>query len=414
MSGRHSHLARVVLLGAVAAAFAAPSPAVAGVVTSDGASARFSDPSGARDDLSTTLRLLNDPSISTDPQGWSASFYALGAPVTWGAGCEEGFVGSVCPFGTSAPGALAIDLGGGDDELELLVTTEAAGAPTRITVAAGPGDDAVSTIRARAEIDGGDGDDVIEPDERSALDVPPDATAGGVVRGGAGTDTVDYEQTLNEIAVSLDGVANDGRPGERDNVLADVENVTGSHYRNRLLGSPAANVLKGGSGTDRITGAGGRDTLVGGGGNDTIDALDGMPGDRVECNDGADLALVDAGDLIAVEDTVGGAACERLTWAPAIGASTLRHRGGRVDARLTCPNEAQRCHGTLVLRSSARKPQTLAQASYRIKRGQRATLRLALTRAGRAALRHRSVKVTAIVQPRGATATAGRTLAVRR
>jgi hypothetical protein len=396
-----------VALLTVTVALGMPAIAAAGTATSEGGTARFADAAGARENLSVKLE-------RPDPQGWNVQFYSLADPVTWGAGCEEGFVGTICPYGVSPPGALAVDLAGGDDKLDLLVTAEAAGAPTRITVAAGPGNDEISSVRARAEIDGGEGDDFIEPDERTALDVPPDATPGGVIRGGAGRDTVDYEQTLNEIRVSLDGVADDGRPGEGDNVQRDVENVTGSHYGNTLLGSAVANILTGGSGTDRIAGGAGRDSLRGGGGDDTIDALDGAGGDRVECSEGADSTLVDAGDIVAVQETVGGAACERVTWAPAIGGSKLRIRGGRVLVGLKCPQAASRCRGTVRLRSAGGKLKTLAQGSYRIKRGQRAELRLKPTNAGRAAFKRRSAKATAFVQPSGATATAGRAVTVRR
>ena len=405
-----SRWGQIALLATIAM-FAFPSVAAAGVATSEGGTVRFADPAGAGDDLTVTLRFVDDPSRTTYPQGWSTGFYGLLTPVTWGAGCEEGYVGTVCPYGASAPAGVAVDSGAGDDELDLIVTAEAAAAPTRITLAAGPGDDVIVSVRARAELDGGEGDDVVKPDERLALDFPPDATPGGVIRGGAGTDTVNYEQALNPIAVSLDGVANDGRPGERDNVHPDVENVTGSHYGNTLTGSSAANVLNGGGGEDRISGGSGRDTLDGRTGNDTIDALDAAPGDRITCGEGADVALVDSGDIVASDPF---AACEQVAWAPRLARSTLRYRDGRITVTLACPTEAANCRGTVALRSAASKPRTLAKAGYRLKRGKRASLRLKPNRAGRSALKRRSVKATVHVAPRGASADAGRSITVRR
>jgi hypothetical protein len=329
-------------LTAAVALLGVPAVAAAGIASSEGGTARFSDPSGANDDLSVTLERI-DRTPDVDPQGWNVLFYSLADPVTWGAGCQEGFVGTICPYGPNPPAALAVDLGDGDDQLELDVKVEAADAPTRISVSAGAGDDLVATVRARADIDGGPGDDVIKPDERRALDLPPDPTPGGVIRGGAG-----------------------------------------------------------------------RDQLDGRGGNDTIDALDGAPGDRIACADGADVALADAGDIVAVEQTTGGAACERVTWAPRLVSSRLRYRDGRIALALSCPRAASTCRGSVLLRSAGSRPRTLARTRYRAKSGKRASLRLKTTRAGRSAFKRRSVKATALVQPRGATTATGPVVTVRR
>jgi Ca2+-binding RTX toxin-like protein len=405
MNSRGSRRTARIALLAIAAALGAPAIAAAGVATSEGGTAGFSDPTGANDDLSATLELISR-SADVDPQGWNALFYAGGTVVTPGAGCGPGFVGTICPFGAGPPGGLVVDLGAGDDQLELDVTAEAVGAPTRISVAGGPGNDLIATVRARADLDGGDGDDAIKPDERRALELPPPPTPGGVIHGGGGTDTVDYEHALDPIAVSLDGVANDGRPGEGDNVHPDVENVTGSHFGNTLVGSAVANVLIGGSGADRITGAGGRDQLDGRDGNDTLDALDGAPGDRVQCGEGADVALVDAGDIVA--------ACAQVTWAPRLTASKLRYRDGRIALALRCPEAAKSCRGTVLLRSGGSKPKTFLRAGYRVKRGKRTTLRVKPTRSGRSAFKRRTVKATALVQPRGVTVATGPAVTVRR
>jgi Ca2+-binding RTX toxin-like protein len=390
---------------AIAAALTVPAVASAGTATSEGGAARYADAAGAADNLSVALELIGE-TPDVDPQGWNVLFHSLADPIVRGVGCGAGFVGTICPYGPTPPGALAVDLGAGDDRLELDVKPEAAGATTRIALSGGAGDDAISTVRARAEIDGGDGDDLIKPDERRALDSPPAPTPGGVIRGGAGTDTVDYEQALDPIQVSLDDVANDGRPGESDDVRPDVENVTGSHFGSTLAGSPAANVLIGGDRADRIAGGADRDRLDGRGGDDTIDALDGGAGDRVECGAGEDAAFIDAGDVVS--------ACERVTWAPALAGSSLRHRDGRVVATLRCPKAASQCRGALLVRSAGATPKTLAKARYRMEAGERATLRAKPTRAGRAAFKHRSAKATAFVQPAGATVAAGRVVTVRR
>ena len=162
-----------------------PGVARAGQATAEAGTVRFADPAGASDRLSATLDLVDGS--SPDPAGWNVVFYAVGEPQTTpGAGCAGGFVGVVCALGATAPAALAVDLGAGDDVLELGLKLNAKAAPTQITIAGGPGNDEIATIRARAEIDGGEGDDVIGPDERFANDFPPEPTPGGVLRGGPG------------------------------------------------------------------------------------------------------------------------------------------------------------------------------------------------------------------------------------
>ena len=158
-------------------------------------------------------------------------------------------------------------------------------------------------------LDGGPGDDVL-----GAGPGPPAADADSVV-GGPGTDAVSYAARSVGVAVSEDGVANDGAPGEADNVALDVEQVTGSPAADRLLGGPGPNLLDGGPGDDAIDGGAGdddligdagvaaaTDTMAGGPGNDRVrgeggnDTVDGGPGDdAVEGGTGADTLSGDPG-----------------------------------------------------------------------------------------------------------------------
>jgi hypothetical protein len=117
-------------------------------------------------------------------------------------------------------------------------------------------------------------------------------------------------------SVTLDDAANDGFPGEGDNVASDMEDVTVENYCSSSgCGSPAAddhpgnatitgsaglNVLAGDSGNDTITGGAGNDFLFGNGGNDTLNANDGYA-DRVDCGDGTDVANVDQFDQVSAD-----------------------------------------------------------------------------------------------------------------
>jgi hypothetical protein len=96
--------------------------------------------------------------------------------------------------------------------------------------------------------------------------------------GGAGRDTVTYEDRFAPVSVALDNAANDGGFGEGDNVHGDVEVVCGGH---------AGDTLTGGAGDDTLLGNEGDDVLIGNDGNDLL--YGGLGQDQMSGNDGNDL-----------------------------------------------------------------------------------------------------------------------------
>jgi hypothetical protein len=242
-----------------------------------------------------------------------------------------------------------LDGGPGNDTLKGWLTDE--------TLLGGPGDDEIQGSGGNDHIEGGDGNDMLNPDTYKD-------PGNDYVDGGPGLDTVD-DWTIPSadysppISVSMDGVANDGRPGEADNVV-NVEKIE-SHvsgtlaggpgddvftvyanldegnstlignggndkliagdYQDALDGGPGNDVLTGGLGNDTITGGPGQDTISGDAtastcglysckipfGNDTINARDGEP-DQIDCGVGQDTAIVDAIDVVASCETVDAAA----------------------------------------------------------------------------------------------------------
>src|SRR5262249_50781901 len=213
----------------------------------------------------------------------------------------------------------------------------------------GDGNDDISGGGGSDTLDGGAGDDLLHPD--GLEDPSPD-----VVDGGPGTDTVidDYISRFTDIhppvAITLAGGADDGRPGEGDDVHG-VEKVSinvggklvgtdgpddlefhqvsspselvggggddvlqGGDGADKLDGGPGADQIDGGYGDDTITGGPGRDKiaadLAGGdcgplwgkfpSGNDTIDARDGEV-DEVTCGAGTDTVYADAIDVVATD-----------------------------------------------------------------------------------------------------------------
>lgn len=95
------------------------------------------------------------------------------------------------------------------------------------------GNDAIRGLVGADRLDGGWGDDAF-PQGRN-----PDA--GDRVIGGIGDDTISYRSRRNPVKVSKDGRANDGEPGEGDNVGRTVETV---RYPRNLPSRLAATVGK--------------------------------------------------------------------------------------------------------------------------------------------------------------------------
>jgi len=135
-------------------------------------------------------------------------------------------------------------------------------------------------------IDAGPGDDVVEG-----------GTGSDDLAGGAGRDRVDYPEVAAQ-RISLDGVRDDGAPGELDKVHADVEDVAAGAGDDTLIGSGAANRLDGGPGADRIEGGAGEDELLGGPGADTLLARDGLR-ETIDCGADSDTGEGDTTDELA-------------------------------------------------------------------------------------------------------------------
>jgi|tagenome__1003787_1003787.scaffolds.fasta_scaffold20976767_2 Ca2+-binding RTX toxin-like protein len=204
-----------------------------------------------------------------------------------------------------------VSLGDGDDQARVEVTPllGSAGWPVfgeRATIDGGPGNDALIGSEDDDRLIGGSGADDIH--------------------GGGGTgDTVVYSEDGDQaqgVTVTLDDVADDGRPGEGDNVHRDVENVLGTDPgANALTGSAADNALWGGEGNDVLRGKAGNDELhggsvfvFGGGGDNVLDggigldtligyeeddviyANDGEPDLRISCGGGNDTVYDDQFD----------------------------------------------------------------------------------------------------------------------
>jgi Ca2+-binding RTX toxin-like protein len=237
--------------------------------------------------------------------------------------------------------------------------------------------------------DGGPGDDDIGYSPGVSHD---DDQGGDQLSGGDGTDRLRLSGHSGGMTITLDGQANDGAPGEGDNVGSDIEMIEGTLGNDVFTGSAGADNFLGDSGNDDIHGAGGDDNLSGGGGDDRVfgdggndkvqgtngaDTVDGGPGldqiygdiagcsvfcsfdsdtifardgerDTVDCGGGADIAHVDGLDVVAFCTSVdrqdvpgqpgpatGPGSALGLKVAGSIRSKALLKRG--LAFRLTCP-----------------------------------------------------------------------------
>ncbi len=161
-----------------------------------------------------------------------------------------------------ADAADVLDGGPGDDRIDGLDGAD--------VLLGGDGADAVDGSGGQDQIDGGAGDDVLRPDgyERAAADV---------VEGGPGVDRIEAEWSSRftdvdpPVAVTLGGGADDGRPGEGDDIRGVERLVLGMH--GRFVGSegPDEVVLRQVGEPSELVGLGGDDRLRGGDGPDRLD-----------------------------------------------------------------------------------------------------------------------------------------------
>ena len=144
------------------------------------------------------------------------------------------------------------------------------------------GKDVICGLGGTDTLTGNGGDDVL--DGGAGDDLLLGGAGADTLLGGAGTDTVSYAGQPAAVSADLDGAADDGGRGERDRIMADVENLAGGNGNDKLTGSGARNDLRGGPGDDVLAGGGGNDMLNGGNGNDKLnggdgdDAMTGGPG----------------------------------------------------------------------------------------------------------------------------------------
>ena len=217
------------------------------------------------------------------------------AAVISGAGQDQVTAGTADP---PAGVALAADLGAGDDTF---TGGDGAGA-----IHGGAGNDYLVGGGGSEDLFGDDGDDTSlghggndRHDGGAGADVfgvtkglyNDDDPGNDDYRGGAGADLLVLSNHGAGMTISIDETANDGSPGETDNIHNDIETIEGTGQNDVFTGGPGVDNFDGGGGADAIHGGDGADILAGGGADDTVYGDAGA--DKVEGENGADT--VDGG-----------------------------------------------------------------------------------------------------------------------
>lgn len=336
----------------------------------------------------------------------------------------------------------------------------------------GPGSDSVQSGSGRDFLDGGEGDDFLAGKSGSdevrggpGNDIVSAGFQGNgdILDGGDGVDRIpaiennDYRRSLGvDVTVTQDGQADDGEPGEIDNVTgveqmeihgrnvkftgtpgpdtvfvqASSSAVRGLGGNDTLNGHDGADTLEGGDGDDHLEGGFGNDVLDGGSGKDTfvgdtternviatgddrIHARDGVA-EQVSCGIGTDTAIVDETDTVdgcetvdpprAVIDPPGAQSpILRLVGNPTLRRLLRRGLAVEVTCGAPCVVRAQlRMGKRRVAAASARlasrgrvilKPTRPARRLLAAKRRARLTLIVRIERAGRVTTMRRSIRL---------------------
>jgi Ca2+-binding RTX toxin-like protein len=139
------------------------------------------------------------------------------------------------------------------------------------------GNDTLRSGSAFTQSTGGAGDDTLTGSD-SANPNASTAMAGGTGAdtfvGSVGDDSIDYSGAT-AVTVTPDGIANDGVPGENDNVGAGIHGIIGSDGDDSITGGPVDSRITGGLGNDTIAGGAGDDSIDPGSGNDLVDGGNG-------------------------------------------------------------------------------------------------------------------------------------------
>jgi chitodextrinase len=241
--------------------------------------------------------------------------------------CAEPDAHSFQCGGASYSRQLWIDLGDGNDHYR------ETGAPLpQVLINGGPGDDVLETGDGgngglgfvpgfvtggpgNDTLDLGGGDDLVNESGDGATAGENNGGGADRLSGGAGTDILNYGVRSQGVRVTFDGTADDGEPGEHDNVQADFEQLLTTDHNDYVKFAPK----------ERLA-------VSTGGGDDTIDLSAkgaGMPTTGLlsvfglDCGDGNDTVIANYANGYN-HWLAGDGNCEHVQWVGKPPASRVR------------------------------------------------------------------------------------------
>ena len=312
---------------------------------------------------------------------------------------------------------LSVDLRKGDDRIEV---SDADASLKSISVLGGAGNDTLSvTGRGVMTLRGSDGDDVLSVGGRIAGAGAPPATYDGgrgtdiaaigatSVFTGGGRQSIGVTASLETKTAVFKGPDQGAQQVLRTDNLSSIEGLIGTDEGDVLSGGGGDETLDGGDGNDNLSGGGGDDSLLGGEGLDDLvggdgaDRLDGGPRvDTYPKGGGNDTFLTRDGyaedvpctrqDTIIddlVDKVVGDVSGCSIATAAAnhhfdtkLSGHPAKLGNGVLRTRVHCPaRKSTTCRGELEAKLGKR---TLGRASYKLRPGNRKTLRIQLGAAG--------------------------------
>jgi len=313
-----------ILTGLLATAAAAIAPQAAGAAT-----VTLSDPPGDEKFIYVEAEPGENNDIEVTPAAGAFLVSDQGNPIEVDGCSLNGPTQASCP--SAGIDLVNLALGNGFNQLNvtasLPVVATGSGAVTNIFYStssenvsftgstgndilfSGYGDDDLFGRGGEDTLDGGTGNDELYAGEDD--DILHASEGADVLDGDEGWDTVDYSERSEGVAVSLDGLANDGWSAdgpvpltEGDNVTETVEEVHGTSAADKLIAGAGRNELIGFDGGDRIKGGAGIDVIAAGRGRDRVKAKDSEL-DGVDCGPGKDRLKADPGDQVRRCEPVG-------------------------------------------------------------------------------------------------------------
>jgi hypothetical protein len=400
---------RLLGVAAVVAALLPVSSATASEVTSDGSTVTYT--AGAGENNSVLVSVVAYDSLCGSTGAPCLQVWDSGARMTAVSGaCElvqsDPVVGDTAQC--SVPSSVNARLGDRDDsywDWDGPSTVDAGtgndnpihGGGGDDILRGGPGADVLEGVTGDDLLDGGPGDDALDGIPGG---LPDESMTSGTDTyvGGGGYDSVTYEERTEDLALSPDGVANDGAPGEADDIGTDIISVLGGHGADVITGTGSRNVLFGLEGDDVLTGAGGDDQLAGGLGVDRLSGDDGQ--DVLGGEDGDDLLIGGGGVDRFYGDDIG--ACIALSCSS--GRDDIRARDGvreeincgpGIDTLESDGNDvlydsvslSDQCEGATGIPAGAGGSSQLTVTAAKVSRRNRIALRVQAPGAGRATAR---------------------------